>query len=64
MAMNLQDPPYGCLTNGAHYPFTLKGKTWPTVVSSTYHLEYSTSFSSYPLLFFLDFFFFFDCSIN
>jgi predicted NAD-dependent protein-ADP-ribosyltransferase YbiA (DUF1768 family) len=35
VAMNRQEPPYGCLTNGAHYPFSLHGKTWPSVVLST-----------------------------
>jgi predicted NAD-dependent protein-ADP-ribosyltransferase YbiA (DUF1768 family) len=49
VAMNRQDPPYGCLTNGAHYPFTLNGKTWPTVVNlPTFFLVSSTSFSSSP----------------
>ncbi|ELR11505.1 uncharacterized protein ACA1_256440 [Acanthamoeba castellanii str. Neff] len=45
VAMNLQDPPYGCLTNGAHYPFTLKGKTWPTVD----HYFHAQKFAGTPL---------------
>jgi predicted NAD-dependent protein-ADP-ribosyltransferase YbiA (DUF1768 family) len=39
--MNSQDPPYGSLTNSAAYPFTLNGKTWPTVVSPSPSLSAS-----------------------
>lgn len=45
VAMNRQDPPYGCLTNGAHYPFTLNGKTWTTVD----HYFHAQKFAGTPL---------------